>query len=114
MEQSHKSIIAHEPEGKYASIAPFRVLSFDIECSSHAGSFPKAPHDSVIQIGNVLSIQGVFVLRTVIPTSNYSRRFRYPGKDFVFAQGVRSDCWNGCEIVFIREAALGGLEETNR
>ena len=29
--------IAHEPEGDWAKVAPFRILSFDIECSNRKG-----------------------------------------------------------------------------
>lgn len=28
---------AHEPEGEWARVAPFRILSFDIECAGRRG-----------------------------------------------------------------------------
>jgi hypothetical protein len=36
-----------------AQIAPFRILSFDIECAGRKGIFPEPEHDPVIQIANV-------------------------------------------------------------
>jgi DNA polymerase delta subunit 1 len=39
-------------------IAPFRILSFDIECQGRKGFFPDAEHDPVIQIANVVTLQG--------------------------------------------------------
>jgi DNA polymerase delta subunit 1 len=35
-------------------IAPFRLLSFDIECQGRAGLFPEPEHDPVIQVGEQL------------------------------------------------------------
>lgn len=40
------------------SIAPLRVLSFDIECQGRKGYFPEAERDPVIQIGNSVSVYG--------------------------------------------------------
>ncbi|ORY22054.1 DNA polymerase delta catalytic subunit [Rhizoclosmatium globosum] len=54
----YKDIIAHEPEGDWSKIAPLRVLSFDIECAGRKGVFPDAKEDPVIQIANVVTIQG--------------------------------------------------------
>ena len=31
------AMIAHPPEGEWADIAPFRILSFDIECAGRKG-----------------------------------------------------------------------------
>lgn len=31
------TFIAHEPEGEWAKVAPFRILSFDIECAGRKG-----------------------------------------------------------------------------
>jgi DNA polymerase delta subunit 1 len=39
-------------------MAPFRVLSFDIECAGRKGHFPEAKHDPVIQIANLVTLQG--------------------------------------------------------
>ena len=30
--------IAHSPEGEWARVAPFRILSFDIECAGRKGN----------------------------------------------------------------------------
>lgn len=67
--------VAHEPEGEWAKVAPFRVLSFDIECAGRKGIFPEATHDPVIQIANMCIRQGdaepflrnVFTLNTCAP-----------------------------------------------
>ena len=62
-------------EGEWQTIAPFRVLSFDIECAGRKGHFPEPEHDPVIQIANVVTPQGstksiirnVFVLGSCTP-----------------------------------------------
>ena len=45
-------------EGEYSKIAPLRILSFDIECAAEAGKFPQPNADPVIQIANIVKIQG--------------------------------------------------------
>ncbi|CAL4122527.1 unnamed protein product, partial [Meganyctiphanes norvegica] len=50
--------IAHEPEGEWSRVAPFRILSFDIECAGRKGVFPEPEKDPVIQIGNMVQCQG--------------------------------------------------------
>jgi len=40
------------------SIAAFKVLSLDIECSAPRGSFPNAERDSIIQIANIVRRHG--------------------------------------------------------
>jgi DNA polymerase delta subunit 1 len=50
--------IAHDATGPYASIAPLRVLSFDIECAGRKGHFPDPKHDPVIQIASVVRVVG--------------------------------------------------------
>ncbi|XP_076045367.1 DNA polymerase delta 1, catalytic subunit isoform X2 [Oratosquilla oratoria] len=50
--------IAHPPEGEWSRVAPFRILSFDIECAGRKGVFPEPNHDPVIQIGNMVQCQG--------------------------------------------------------
>ena len=65
----------YECVGKWSSIAPIRVLSFDIECQGRKGHFPEAQQDPVIQIANTLTLQGselpivrnVFTLNTCLP-----------------------------------------------
>jgi len=50
--------ISHPAEGDWQMVAPLRVLSFDIECSGRQGVFPEADKDSVIQIANMVMLQG--------------------------------------------------------
>ncbi|KAG7170869.1 DNA polymerase delta-like [Homarus americanus] len=50
--------VVHEPEGDWARVAPFRILSFDIECAGRKGVFPEYDKDPVIQIGNMVIRQG--------------------------------------------------------
>lgn len=69
------AFVAHEPEGEWAKVAPFRILSFDIECAGRKGIFPEANKDPVIQIANMCIRQGdsepflrnVFTLNTCAP-----------------------------------------------
>lgn len=49
---------AHPVEGEWQKIAPFRVLSFDIECAGRKGVFPEADKDPVIQIASQVQRQG--------------------------------------------------------
>lgn len=51
-------MISHAPEGEWSKIAPLRILSFDIECAGRKGVFPDAKIDPVIQIANMVTIQG--------------------------------------------------------
>lgn len=39
-------------------MAPLRILSFDIECAGRKGIFPDAKVDPVIQIANIVTLQG--------------------------------------------------------
>jgi DNA polymerase delta subunit 1 len=36
---SWEAVIAHAPDGAYSRLAPFRILSFDIECAGRKGYF---------------------------------------------------------------------------
>ncbi|KAJ1990082.1 DNA-directed DNA polymerase delta [Coemansia spiralis] len=71
----YKDLIAHEPVGEWSKVAPLRILSLDIECAGRPGVFPEAKHDPIIQIANVVTIQGqkqpfirnVFTLDTCAP-----------------------------------------------
>lgn len=38
----YTNIVSHAPEGKWSKLAPFRILSFDIECMGRKGHFPEA------------------------------------------------------------------------
>lgn len=72
---AYDKFISHEPEGDWAKVAPFRILSFDIECAGRKGIFPEPNHDPVIQIANMVIRQGdkepflrnVFTLNTCAP-----------------------------------------------
>ncbi|CAK9809726.1 DNA polymerase delta catalytic subunit [Anthophora quadrimaculata] len=69
------AFIAHAPEGEWSKIAPFRILSFDIECAGRKGIFPEPNQDPVIQIANMVIRQGeaepfirnIFTLNTCAP-----------------------------------------------
>ena len=50
--------ISHAAEGKYSKLAPFRILSVDIECAGRKGFFPDAEQDPVIQIATLVTEQG--------------------------------------------------------
>ncbi|KAK7334608.1 hypothetical protein VNO80_26368 [Phaseolus coccineus] len=54
----YSDLISHAPEGEYSKMAPFRLLSFDIECAGRKGHFPEPSHDPVIQIANLVTLQG--------------------------------------------------------
>lgn len=47
---SFSNLISHVPEGEFSKMAPFRILSFDIECAGRKGLFPEPTHDPVIQV----------------------------------------------------------------
>nr|BAJ78750.1 DNA polymerase delta catalytic subunit [Oyamia lugubris] len=72
---SWEKLVPHAPEGEWSKVAPFRILSFDIECAGRKGIFPEADHDPVIQIANMVVCQGtaepmirnVFTLNTCAP-----------------------------------------------
>ncbi|KAK4393747.1 DNA polymerase delta catalytic subunit [Sesamum angolense] len=51
-------LISHVPEGEFSKMAPFRILSFDIECAGRKGLFPEPTHDPVIQVANLVTLQG--------------------------------------------------------
>lgn len=69
------SVISHKPEGEWMGLAPLRVLSFDIECMGRKNHFPEADKDPVIQIANIVTVQGektsmvrnVFTLKGCLP-----------------------------------------------
>lgn len=72
---AYDKIISHIPEGEWSKVAPFRILSFDIECAGRKGIFPEPKHDPVIQIANMVIRQGetepfiknVFTLKNCAP-----------------------------------------------
>ncbi|XP_059432438.1 DNA polymerase delta catalytic subunit [Corylus avellana] len=54
----YSELISHAPEGEFSKMAPFRILSFDIECAGRKGHFPEPTHDPVIQVANLVTLQG--------------------------------------------------------
>ena len=56
--ENYNHFIGLPCEGAYSKIPPLRILSFDIECSAEAGKFPTPQTDPVIQIANIVKIQG--------------------------------------------------------
>jgi len=50
---SVEDVIPLSTHGEYSKLAPLRILSIDIECSSEAGHFPVPEKDPVIQISNI-------------------------------------------------------------
>ena len=54
----YSHVVSHAAEGEWQKIAPLRILSFDIECAGRKGIFPEARIDPVIQIANMVTIQG--------------------------------------------------------
>ncbi|GJN06058.1 hypothetical protein PR202_ga23743 [Eleusine coracana subsp. coracana] len=54
----YSNLVSHAAEGEYSKMAPFRILSFDIECAGRKGHFPEPTHDPVIQIANLVTLQG--------------------------------------------------------
>ncbi|KAM3386423.1 hypothetical protein ACQJBY_009798 [Aegilops geniculata] len=54
----YSDLVSHGPEVEYCKMALFRILSFDIEFAGRKGYFPEPNHDPVIQIANLLTLQG--------------------------------------------------------
>uniref|UniRef100_A0A0D9XPV9 DNA polymerase delta catalytic subunit n=1 Tax=Leersia perrieri TaxID=77586 RepID=A0A0D9XPV9_9ORYZ len=54
----YSDLVSHPAEGEHSKMAPFRILSFDIECAGCKGHFPEPTHDPVIQIANLVTLQG--------------------------------------------------------
>ncbi|KAJ9704128.1 hypothetical protein PVL29_005424 [Vitis rotundifolia] len=54
----YSELTSHIPEGEFSKMAPFRILSFDIECAGRKGHFPEPTHDPVIQVANLVTLQG--------------------------------------------------------
>lgn len=52
---NYSELVSHAPEGEWAKMAPFRILSVDIECQGRKGHFPEPEHDPVIQIASLVT-----------------------------------------------------------
>ena len=48
-----EDVLPLSTHGEYSKLAPLRILSIDIECSSEGGHFPVPEKDPVIQISNI-------------------------------------------------------------
>lgn len=96
----YNELVHHDAEGPWSSIAPMRILSFDIECQGRKGHFPEAEIDPVIQIASTVTLQGsdhplirnVFTLNTCLPivgaqviSSATEEEMLLKWKDFVVA-----------------------------
>ena len=94
----YRDLVALGHDGEWASMAPLRILSFDIECAGRKGVFPEANQDPVIQIANVVTrygeskpfVRNVFVLDTcslIVNTQIYEHdseeKMLMAWKDFV-------------------------------
>eukprot|EP00054_Salpingoeca_dolichothecata_P028788 m.221503 g.221503 ORF g.221503 m.221503 type:complete len:1095 (-) comp26313_c0_seq5:63-3347(-) len=55
---AYTNLISHPADGEWQKVAPLRVLSFDIECAGRKGIFPEPNIDPVIQIANMVKVQG--------------------------------------------------------
>eukprot|EP01117_Protostelium_nocturnum_P008983 TRINITY_DN3226_c0_g2_i1.p1 TRINITY_DN3226_c0_g2~~TRINITY_DN3226_c0_g2_i1.p1 ORF type:complete len:1087 (-),score=325.14 TRINITY_DN3226_c0_g2_i1:200-3328(-) len=58
IDTSWENVHSHPIEGEWSKLAPFRILSFDIECAGRKGVFPEPDKDPVIQIANLVTTQG--------------------------------------------------------
>jgi len=54
----YDQLASHPAEGRWSKLAPLRILSTDIECMGRKGHFPEPERDPVIQIANVVHVQG--------------------------------------------------------
>lgn len=57
MDIIYTDLISHPTEGDFSHIAPYRILSFDIECCAEEGGFPEPEKDGVITIANIITEQ---------------------------------------------------------
>nr|GMC84221.1 DNA polymerase delta catalytic subunit [Ipomoea batatas]GMC88561.1 DNA polymerase delta catalytic subunit [Ipomoea batatas] len=63
----YSDLISHKPEGEFSKMAPFRILSFDIECAGRKGHFPEPTHDPVIQGQDQPFVRNVMTLKSCSP-----------------------------------------------
>ena len=61
LDVSWEEFIAHQPEGDWSKVAPFRILSFDIECAGRKGrdcsiKTYMGPRDDSVQALQCLSV----------------------------------------------------------
>ncbi|PSC71316.1 DNA polymerase delta catalytic subunit [Micractinium conductrix] len=73
----YSSLVSHEPQGQWAKMAPFRILSVDIECQGRKGHFPEPEKDPVIQIASLVTefgkttptVRNIMTLKSCAPIS---------------------------------------------
>lgn len=71
------TFVSHAPDGEWSTVAPLRILSFDIECAGRKGIFPEAETDPVIQIANMVTRQGTsYSSFSVYPRLPYLRKLK--------------------------------------
>lgn len=90
------AFISHSPEGDWQKIAPLRILSFDIECAGRKGIFPEANVDPVIQIANMVTCQGKYLvalclMSKLMGTRNRRKAAIHPER--VHAELLFTHCW---------------------
>ena len=56
MDVIYTDLISHSTQD-LSHIAPYRIISFDIECCAEEGGFPEPDKDAVITIANVITEQ---------------------------------------------------------
>ncbi|GFR97478.1 DNA polymerase [Elysia marginata] len=108
---SWEDFISHPAEGEWSKVAPFRILSFDIECAGRRGVFPEPNKDPVIQIANMVIRQGdsdpfirnVFTLKSCAPVVgskvlSYDTEFELLQKWSAFFRDVDPDLVTGYNI----------------
>lgn len=90
----YDSLVSHAPDGEWQRIAPLRILSFDIECMGRKGHFPEAELDPVIQIANVVTLQGATtsIVRNVFTFGSCSSIVGAEVHSFETEEEVGSDC----------------------
>ena len=90
-------LISHPAEGEWAKVAPFRVLSFDIECAGRKGVFPEADQDPVIQIANMVLIS-CFNLFSNFSSGQNTRPSQAFCSQCIYTQVLLQHRWLPCEF----------------
>lgn len=56
---SCEDLISHLPEGEWSKVAPFRILSFDIECAGRKGTFKLFSQNSCERQSTNIEMEGM-------------------------------------------------------
>jgi hypothetical protein len=78
----YSKLVSHPSEGEWARMAPFRILSVDIECQGRKGHFPEPDKDPVIQIASLVTefgqkqptVRNIMTLKSCAPISGAGAR----------------------------------------